>query len=155
MKTKVKRVWTDEARKAAGDRMRAMQLKRWAQKNTTLDDGTIKAAVEFAGAPNPVVEVVPQSPFGTSEAPYGVVEKAVEEPITGEYKIGEQKVVFTPNHTIIFEKTPEEPIHDQTRVGSREVVLRVRTDGQMVSMQGPCLCGAVKRQWHQICLKQA
>lgn len=53
------------------------------------------------------------------------------------------------------EHPTEEPIRDVARVGSHEVVLRVRTDGQMASLQGPCVCGARKREWHQICLKQS
>lgn len=50
-----------------------------------------------------------------------------------------------------FAVVSEEP----RRVGSREISLIVRTDGTMVSQFGPCLCGAGKREWHPICLKQS
>jgi len=40
------------------------------------------------------------------------------------------------------------------RVRVTEYVIRVRSDGTMVSETGPCLCGAGKRVWHGICLKR-
>lgn len=40
------------------------------------------------------------------------------------------------------------------RLGSREVSLIVRTDGLVVSQNGPCVCGRPKREWHAICLKE-
>ena len=43
---------------------------------------------------------------------------------------------------------------DLTRVAVRDVQLRVSTDGTMVSLLGPCICGAEKRQWHPVCLKE-
>jgi hypothetical protein len=45
------------------------------------------------------------------------------------------------------------PVRDVTRVGSRDVVLRVKTDGTMASVQGPCVCGARKNEWHALCLR--
>ncbi len=35
-----------------------------------------------------------------------------------------------------------------------EYLLRTNGKGEMVSMLGPCVCGAGKREWHVICLKE-
>ena len=35
-----------------------------------------------------------------------------------------------------------------------EYLLRTNGKGEMVSMLGPCLCGAGKKTWHTICLKE-
>jgi hypothetical protein len=40
-----------------------------------------------------------------------------------------------------------------SRVGIREIRLMVKTDGTLASLDGPCLCGSPKRQWHAICLR--
>lgn len=172
--TQGRRKWTAEQKAAASLAGKERFAKKWAERYTRLDAGTIAAASEFVSAPNPVIEMRTQTPFeaaGTSEAPHGVV-------ATIPYTADGQTVMVTPafvergkeiieeikdravSPEEIYNKEVfaavagiEEPIRDAVRVGSREVVLRVRTDGQMVSMQGPCLCGAVKREWHQICLK--
>lgn len=41
-----------------------------------------------------------------------------------------------------------------TRSGSKELSIIIKNDGTMVSQYGPCVCGAAKRQWHKICLKE-
>lgn len=124
-KPKVERIWTPKQRAAAAERMRVAQAKRWAR---------------------PIVE---------SPDPIAVESNAkpIEEPIQGRYEIGDQTVVFTPNHTIILEKKDETP-PPPGRMGSRNLQIIVRTDGQMVSEYGPCLCGAKKREWHKICLRE-
>jgi len=45
-------------------------------------------------------------------------------------------------------------VRDERRIGSREVSLIVRTDGTMVSLYGPCVCGKAKKEWHRVCLAQ-
>lgn len=133
---RAKRVWTDEQRKAAGDRMRVAQAKRWAKTTATESEH-----VEMAEG----IEVPEASLLGISEATQGLV--ATLEPKS------QVDVVATAFQAFVLPAIVD-PVRDTVRVGSREVVLRVRTDGQMVSLQGPCLCGAAKREWHQICLKQ-
>jgi hypothetical protein len=75
-----------------------------------------------------------------SQAEVVVVEKPIEvvaEPIS----IPE---VLKPTVTVV-------PL---ARTMSREYRIIANTDGKMVCESGPCLCGAGKREWHDICLKQ-
>lgn len=149
-----RRKWTSEEKAAASLAGKERMAKKWAEGRNKI----------VMGSPFPESEVA--AGIGTAEAPHGVV--AVLEP---EVKVDG---VTPPDGTVVDSaaleaymaqrliiETAEEklnevstPIRDVVRVGSRELVLRVRTDGQMVSLQGPCLCGAVKREWHQICLKE-
>lgn len=47
-----------------------------------------------------------------------------------------------------------EAVQPTTRTRSTEYRIIANTDGKMVSQDGPCLCGAAKKEWHAICLKQ-
>lgn len=40
----------------------------------------------------------------------------------------------------------------RTRV--TEYLLRTNGKGDIVSQLGPCVCGAAKRVWHKVCLKE-
>lgn len=126
---RAKRIWTPEQRAAAAERMKGMAAKRWAKVR------------EEEASDVPVAVMEPVEPSVSSVA---VLEKPVE--------VTQIPWNVEPAHDAVLKP---EPVRDVTRVGSREVVLRVRTDGQMVSLQGPCVCGAMKREWHQICLKEA
>ena len=44
------------------------------------------------------------------------------------------------------------PMPGRTRIV--EYLLRTNGKGEMVSMLGPCVCGAGKKEWHAICLKE-
>ena len=41
-----------------------------------------------------------------------------------------------------------------TRAKITEYLLRMNGQGQIVSQLGPCVCGAPKREWHPVCLKE-
>lgn len=49
---------------------------------------------------------------------------------------------------------PPHPVLPPTRVGSKELSIIVRTDGMMASQYDECVCGAKKREWHPICLRE-
>lgn len=59
-----------------------------------------------------------------------------------------------PYATVRSDGTANVMVMPPIRIGSREVTLVVRTDGTMVSVNGPCVCGEGKRAWHRICLKE-
>lgn len=156
---KHKRVWSEEAKKAAGERMAKRWEYRRQERSKLFMEGTHAGMTGIPrmgklGSPieNPILDVIKQkyTPIPVIEGETAV---AVEEPITGQYPIGDKVVTFTANHTIVIEKVPE-AVRDESRVGSHEVRLIVRTDGQMVSTHGPCVCGKSKREWHKICLKE-
>ena len=50
-------------------------------------------------------------------------------------------------------RAQEQGPRDPRRIGSREVRLIVKTDDTIVSVDGPCVCGKPKREWHTLCLK--
>jgi hypothetical protein len=41
-----------------------------------------------------------------------------------------------------------------TRAKIEEYLLRTNGNGEIVSTLGPCVCGAAKREWHKICLRE-
>ena len=41
-----------------------------------------------------------------------------------------------------------------SRIGSREVSIIERTNGEIVSQYGPCICGRPKREWHMNCSRR-
>jgi hypothetical protein len=41
-----------------------------------------------------------------------------------------------------------------SRIKIDEYLLRTNGKGDIVSTLGPCVCGAGKREWHKICLKE-
>lgn len=157
MNKKIKRVWTDEQKKAAAERMRL----RWEQKGST-------AVLEASDAhQEPVLQ--PQS-TGTSEAPYAVVTRerdpevqAILDNMSPERKaklaqIQAQTLSTREAQAAIarheLEKAEVQENVPPARIGTKEVSLIVRTDGTMVSQYGPCICGKAKREWHLICLKE-
>ena len=56
------------------------------------------------------------------------------------------------------EGTSEAPyttvLNNQERTRIAEYLLRANGKGEIVSQLGPCICGAGKREWHPICLKE-
>jgi hypothetical protein len=41
-----------------------------------------------------------------------------------------------------------------TRTRVTEYLLRTNGKGEIVSQLGPCVCGAGKKVWHKICLRE-
>lgn len=131
---KVKRIWSDEQKQAAADRMREFQKARWAKIHALQAETLAKeAALNNAGIAS-ALEVHQQMERGVTTT-----------------------VTMDPPAEVHFEMNNDPinvPVVHPVRMGSRQVSLVVRNDGQMVSQFGPCVCGAVKRQWHAICLKE-
>lgn len=142
MRKKSKRVFTDEQRKAAGDRMREMQKKRWANRQAVVAPPTVSEDVIVSEA---LAAVDAGSSVAVLErpeldiAPFALVDKSAVDVDVVVHVEGE------------FKPAPEIP----SRIGSKELSIIVRTDGQMVCTNGFCVCGAAKRQWHALCLKQS
>lgn len=168
---KPKRIWTDDQRHAAAERMAKMSRERWAQKKAT----------EVAAHPSetfPVVAVAPgvvgvtgvDGSSGSATSTVTVAERVVDPEVQAVLSTmtPERKARLAQIQSRTFqmadgqkalerheiEKIAMEPVQQNGRPGSREISLLVRNDGTMVSQFGPCVCGAAKRQWHAICLKE-
>lgn len=167
---KAKRVWSDEQRAAAAERCR----QRFAKPK--LSDGTLQAATD-------VVEQTPfTSTIGTMfesstavTLPTGIerdpeVQAAIDA-MTPERKVklaAVQGKIWQDNgradgraaqealirHEVEKQGSTSAVLELPSRIGSRELNLIVRTDGTMVSRDGPCVCGAAKREWHSVCLRR-
>lgn len=127
---KAKRGWTEEQKMKAADRMREAQKIRWEKVRAQ------KLMVDEPMLVVPNIETVSNSPFGS----IGQVTEVRE------CKVAEANPICT------FKKAEENL--PPRRLGVKEMRILVRTDGQMVNEVGPCLCGAGKREWHSICLKE-
>ena len=175
------RQWTVEQKKEAAERMRAIQLKRWANKKgdsltnvETPDINPVVAEVERAPEVQAVIDSMdPQRKAKMMMAQGRVWQdngradgKAAREALERfeADKQGIPSYVPEVTRTVASNAVMPDAFHamaaqvapqrDLGRVGSREVNLIVRTDGTMVSQHGPCVCGRAKREWHGICLKQ-
>lgn len=135
------REWTDEQRSAQADKMREAQKKRWAS------HGFRKPAP----GPTPVVEgssvVATGGHIGAATGVQGV------DVLVGVQEVGHTTAVVDVSEEARKILAPVfSPAPSIERIGSREVNLVVRTDGTMVSLLGPCVCGVPKREWHKLCL---
>lgn len=151
---KAKREWTPEQKAAAAERMK----QRWANK--------AEAVVESVDAPLDSPVAVMEKPGRDPEV------QAILDSMTPERRAKlaqiQAKTLATNEAQAALVRHEEEKAKGTSeapfgtveaapsgRVGSREVSLIVKTDGTMASKDGPCLCGAAKREWHPICCKEA
>lgn len=73
----------------------------------------------------------------------------------------ENKMAPEPVNTMVIEGSPVSAgivnvvtARPESRTRSTEYRIIANSDGKMVCESGPCLCGAGRREWHDICLKQ-
>lgn len=118
--------WTEEQKEAARARMKA----RWAERK-----GGSVAVVEEVVSARPIVEMSPER-------------------LAKLAAIQGRMIASDPQANAAMQRHEAEKL-EAARVGVRDVMLRVSSDGNMVSLLGPCVCGAEKREWHKICLREA
>ena len=161
---KHKRVISDEVRQAARERMKAM----WAKKRgapVVEDLSDIAPVATMEKKRDPEVQAVLDSMSPERKAKLAMIQNRMLQSKEGQEALARheaEKQAVT--QTIVIDPAPvlTEPVKIGTpgalippaRIGSREVNLIVRTDGTVVSQYGPCLCGAPKREWHRICVKE-
>lgn len=159
MKRKV-RVWTPEQRQAAAERMRVMQAQKKAERGSgfqTIGSApeTIVPVVPYVRPPE--VQAVLDSMTDAQRARLAGMQARVFATTTDGTKVLErhnQEKLAALSPTAMMTQDQVAEVRDERRVGSRELRLIVRTDGTMVSQDGPCVCGRNRREWHAICLKQ-
>lgn len=166
---KHKRVWSDEQRMAASKRMMEMQAKRKMER-----EGAGVQMIEPPNAPkvrDPEVQAVLDSMTPERRAKLEMIQaknlanlaqtregqealQRLEARHNGVEKIAEK---IQKEELVITQAVPQtlgSGVVIPPRPGSREISIIVHTNGTMVSQYGPCVCGAAKRQWHPICLKE-
>jgi hypothetical protein len=142
MRKKSKRHWSDEQRAAAAERMRTRQ----AQKRHVISpviEAAAAATIERVRAPE--VQAVIDTMDPQRKAKLEMIQ-AKNLAVLAQTREGQEALAR-------LEERKESTVFPP-RPGSREVSVIVRNDGTMVSQYGPCICGAAKRQWHAICLKE-
>ena len=148
---KHKRVWTDEQRRAAAERMnharevRMANLER-ARTGAAVLDKPIDAQVEPTERVRaPEVQAVLDTMTPERRAKLENIQRSV-------WANGDRAAQRAMEEHDKQKAAPS--VADAERVSVRDVMLRVSTDGTIVSLLGPCVCGAAKREWHSICLQQ-
>jgi hypothetical protein len=157
MKRKVKQVHniSPEERLRMSERMKIAQKKRWENRSTAPTAVTEGQAVTAVLEPtekqrDPEVQAIIDSMTPERRAKLQMLQSKQLSTQEGQEALARheaEKLVVTRNLVV-------EPSMPPARIGSREVSIIVRTNGTMVSQYGPCLCGAMKREWHKICLKE-
>lgn len=150
MPKKQKRVWSDDQRRAASERMK---IRHDAKKRSVAEGQVavkerppeIQAIIDTMTPERKAKLAMVQSRFLSTQEGQKALERHEAEKASGTSEAPfSEGIKFVP---IDYQLPP-------SRVGSREVSLIVKTDGTMVSQYGPCLCGKAKREWHKICLKE-
>lgn len=136
---KAKRVWSDEQRQAAAERMAARWSAKKLAQSVSVTTGPLISSREMN------VEFEKYTPIPVIEGEMVAMVTTMEKP----------EDIQTGSALKLLAEEVSPTVRDAARVGSHEVTLLVRTDGTMVSQYGPCVCGARKREWHKICLKEA
>ena len=152
MSKRVKRIWTDEQRAAAADRMRHAGQVRVERLRQAREQSQAAMPVAVAER-DPEVQAVIDGMTPERRARLQQIQGQVLSSPDGQRALArheaEKVAVLEPagERNPVADLAPE-----RERVGSREVRLIVKTDGTMVSCDGPCICGAAKREWHKVCL---
>ena len=145
---KTKRVWTDQQKEAARQRMAvARAARRTSTAILDIPDGDVEARVRER---DPEVQAVIDSMTPERRAKLAQIQsQTLQRTIQVESNVGSH---MTEQALARHETDKLPPV--MARPGSRELSIIVRNDGTMVSQYGPCICGAMKRQWHTICLRE-
>ena len=142
---KQKRIWTDEQRRAAAERMRIAREARWVK---VKQDGSAEGR-DVAGVKVTIDGMSPERREKLKQVQSQTISHAIEL----ESRIGSHATMDAMARRNVVEAGAVSDV--PVRPGSREVSIIIRNDGTMVSQYGPCVCGAAKRQWHNICLKSS
>lgn len=156
---KHKRVWTEEQRQAAAERMRSrMAQKKEKESSVAVEERPITTGSELKA----IVEEVQPTRREVAPEVQAVIdsmdsERKVKMEMMRARQIAELSQTKEGREALARLEESKHPssgdVSPMRRPGSYELSIIVRNDGTMVSQFGPCLCGAGKRQWHKICLE--
>lgn len=147
---KHKRVWTEEQKEAARQRMAYAR----AQKNQMVEGAV--AVVEQVRPPEVQAVIDTMDPARKAKMEMMKARRMAELQQTKEGQEALQRLEEArhPTETVVT-SSDGVMVPPMQRPGSYELRLIIRNDGTMVSSFCPCICGAGKRQWHKWCLKEA
>lgn len=140
MSKKQKRVWTDDQRRAAAERMAKMSSERWA-KVKAVEDVNIGESPTMEKVRAPEVQAVLDTMTPERRAKLAQIQGKILSTPDGQRALArheaEKAQVEGGTATVVAE-----------RPSVTEYLVRVSNDGTMVSLEGPCWCGEGKREWH-------
>ena len=153
-----KRVWTEEQKAAAAERMkhaRAVRMSKISAKKDSVSSWHPENDHAVAVEEKPVIREV--SPEVQAVIDSMDSERKVKMEMMRARQIAELSQTKEGREALARLEESKHPssgdVPPMRRPGSYELSIIVRNDGTMVSQFGPCLCGAGKRQWHKICLE--